>query len=108
MAPHLLARFSLSCRFLCIGQHAYSNHSDKNVAVIVVKQFDQTTPADVEMLYIKETVFGVRDGALLVDCTHPCLVALAALPPQHHAGRSIRTGRRIHGCDSTCLDSAAF
>ena len=76
--------------------------------MIVVKQFDQTTPADVEMLYIKETVFGVWDGALLVDCTHPCLVALAALPPQHHTGRRIRTGRRIHGCDSTCLDSAAF
>ena len=44
----------------------------------MVKLFDQTPPADVEMLYIKETVFGVRDGAPLMDRTHPCLVALAA------------------------------
>ena len=35
---------------------------------------DQTPPADVEMMYIKETVFGVRDG----DRSHPCLAALAA------------------------------
>ena len=28
---------------------------------------DQTPPADVEMMYIKETVFGVRDGAPLMD-----------------------------------------
>jgi hypothetical protein len=39
---------------------------------------DQTLLADMEMLYINETVFGVRDGAPLMDCTHPCLVALAA------------------------------
>jgi hypothetical protein len=31
-----------------------------------------------EMLYIKETVFGVLDGAPLMDCTNPCLVTLAA------------------------------
>jgi hypothetical protein len=43
-----------------------------------VKLFDQTLLADMEMLYFKETVFGVRDGAPLMDCTHPCLVALAA------------------------------
>jgi hypothetical protein len=43
-----------------------------------VKLFDQTLLADMGMLYIKETVFGVRDGAPLMDCTHPCLVALAA------------------------------
>jgi hypothetical protein len=48
------------------------------VAAITVKLFDQTLLADMEMLYIKETVFGVRDGAPLMDCTHPCLVALAA------------------------------
>jgi hypothetical protein len=59
------------------SQHAYSNHSDE-VAAIVVKRFDQTLPADVEMLCIKETVFGVRDGAPLMDRTHLCLVALAA------------------------------
>ena len=48
------------------------------VAAITVKLFDQTLLADMEMLYINETVFGVRDGAQLMDCTHPCLVALAA------------------------------
>ena len=48
------------------------------VAAITVKLFDQTLLADMEMLYINETVFGVRDGAPLMDCTHPCLVALAA------------------------------
>jgi hypothetical protein len=55
------------------------------VAAITVKLFDQTLLADMEMFYIKETVFGVRDGAPLMDCTHPCLVALAAAShwPQH-------------------------
>jgi hypothetical protein len=48
------------------------------VAVITVKLFNQTLLADMEMLYIKETMFGVRDGAPLMECTHPCLVALAA------------------------------
>jgi hypothetical protein len=66
------------------------------VAAITVKLFDQTLLADMEMLYIKETVFGVRDGAPLMDCTHPCLVALAAAShwPQHRTGRCIRTDRR--------------
>jgi hypothetical protein len=36
-----------------------------------------TLQADVEMLYIKETVFGVQDGGQLIDSMHPCLVALA-------------------------------
>jgi hypothetical protein len=48
------------------------------VAAITVKLFNQTLLADIEMLYIKETVFGVRDGEQLMDCMHPCLVALAA------------------------------
>jgi hypothetical protein len=48
------------------------------VAAVTVKLFDQTMLADTEMLYIKETVFGVLDGEPLIDCTHPCLVALAA------------------------------
>jgi len=30
------------------------------------------------VVYIKETVFGVRDGAPLMDRSHPCLAALAA------------------------------
>jgi hypothetical protein len=48
------------------------------ITVKTVKLFDQTLLADMEMLYINETVFGVLDGAPLMDCTHPCLVTLAA------------------------------
>jgi hypothetical protein len=70
-------RHPCNFKFLSSGQHTYRNHRDE-VAAITVTQFDQTMLADVEMLYIKETVFGVRDGAPLMDCTHPCLVALAA------------------------------
>jgi hypothetical protein len=70
-------RHSCNVKFLSSGQHAYRNCRDK-VAVITVKLFDQTLLADMEMLYIKETVFGVLDGVPLMDCTHPCLVALAA------------------------------
>jgi hypothetical protein len=92
---------SCSFRFLSSGQHAYSNHRDE-AAAITVKLFDQTLLADVEMLCIKETVFGVRDGAPLMDHTHPCLVALAAALhwPLHTQWQS-RTG-----CDSTCLQSS--
>jgi hypothetical protein len=54
------------------------NVTPDEVAAITVKLFDQTLLADMEMLYIKETVFCVRDAAPLMDCTHPCLVALAA------------------------------
>ena len=65
-------------RFLRSSQHAYRNHRER-VAAIVVTLFNDQTPADdVEMLYIKETVFGVKDGAPLMDRSHPCLAALAA------------------------------
>jgi hypothetical protein len=69
---------SCNFKFLSSGQHANRNHSDE-VAAITVKLFNQTLLADasVEMRYIKETLFGVREGAPLMDCTHPCLVALA-------------------------------
>jgi hypothetical protein len=99
VAPHfkLLTGLHLSCnfKFLSSGQHAYRDHSDE-VAAITVKLFDQTLLADVEMLYIKETVFGVLEEAPLMDCTHPCLVALAAALhwPSHT------------GCDSTSLQSS--
>ena len=80
ICPHLPARLRLSYRFLCSGQHTYSNNSDKlENAVIVV-----TLPAGVEMLSSlhQRSMFGdeigVRDGAPLMDRTHPCLVALAA------------------------------
>ena len=71
--------YNFRVKFLSSGQHTYSNHSNKVVAIIV-KLYYQTLLADVEMLYIKETVtvFGVLDGAPLMDCTQPCLVALAA------------------------------
>jgi hypothetical protein len=112
VAPHfkLLTGLRLSCtfKFLSSGQHAYRNHCDE-VAAITVKLFNQTLLADGEMLYIKETAFGVRVGAPLMDHTHPCLVALSYWPP-HCTGSSIRTGRRIilwhTGCYSTCLQSS--
>jgi hypothetical protein len=74
------------------------------VAAITVKLFDQTLLADMEMLHINETVFGVRDGAPLMDCTHPCLVALAAAShwPLHTQWPSHT------GCDSTCLQSSLW
>jgi hypothetical protein len=78
----LLKGLHLSCSFLSSGQHAYHHHHDK-VAAIMVKLFDQTLLADVEMIYIKYTVFGVLDEALLMDSTHQspstsCSIALAA------------------------------
>jgi hypothetical protein len=68
-------------KFLTSGQHTSRNCravAPDKVAAITVKLFDQTLLADMEMFYIKETVFCVRDGVPLMDCTHPCLVALAA------------------------------
>jgi hypothetical protein len=59
-------------RFLRSRQHAYRGHRD-SVAAIVASLFKQTPPGGVEMLYINETVFGVRDGAPLMDRRHPCL-----------------------------------
>ena len=53
-------------------------HGAHNKAAILVSLFEHTQQGDVEMLYIKETVFGVQDGAQLMDCTYPCLVSLAA------------------------------
>jgi hypothetical protein len=72
-------RHSCNFKFLSSGQHAYRNRRDEVTVITVnLNLFDQTLLADMEMLYIKETVFGVRDGEQLMDCTHPCLVALAA------------------------------
>jgi hypothetical protein len=67
-------RHSCNFKFLSRGQHAYRRDE---VVAITVKLFDQTLLADMEMLYTKKSVFGVREGAPLMDCTHPCLVALA-------------------------------
>jgi hypothetical protein len=64
--------------FLCSGQHAYFFHRD-SAAALVVSLYQQTPQDSVEMLYIKETVFGVRGGTQLMDSTHACLVALAAV-----------------------------
>jgi hypothetical protein len=94
----LLTGLRLSCSFksLSSGQHAYSNHRDE-VAAITVKLFDQTLLAGVEMLGNKETVFGVRDGAQLMNSTHPCLVALAAALhwPQHKQAIAYRMGQHL-------------
>ena len=67
-------------KFLSIGQHASRNcHGRAGRSCSDHCEAGRPTLlADMEMLYIKETVFGVRDGAPLMDCTHPCLVALAA------------------------------
>jgi hypothetical protein len=70
----------LDFKFLSSAQHAYRNHSDE-VAVITVRLFDHTLLADMEMLYINEIVFGVRDAGS----------AAYGL----HAPLSRRTGRRI-------------
>jgi hypothetical protein len=72
------AELEVVSRFLRSGQHAYRFNRD-SAAALVVSLFQQTPPDDVEMLYIKETVFGVRGGAPLMDSTHPCLVALATV-----------------------------
>jgi hypothetical protein len=64
-------------RFLRSGR-TYRFHSD-SAAALVASLFQQTPPDGVKMLYIKEIVFGVRGGAPLMDRTHPCLVALAAV-----------------------------
>ncbi len=52
--------------------------AQRKVAAIMVKPFDQTLLAAMEMLYIKETVVGVRDGA-----------------PPHRTGRCTHTDHHI-------------
>jgi hypothetical protein len=79
----LLTRLLLSCSFLSSSQHCDTKHNHSNkVAAIVVMLSNQTLQVDVEtwMLYIKETVFGMQDGAQLINHTYPsgCLIALAA------------------------------
>jgi hypothetical protein len=73
---------NFSARYLalipeCIAQMGNKWHGAHNKATIVVSLFEHTPQGDVEMLYIKETVFGVRNGAQLIDSDHPCLVELA-------------------------------
>ena len=67
-------------KFLSIGQHAFRKCSAGRSCSDHGEAVRPTLLADMEMLYIKETVFGVLDGAPLMDCTHPfqCLVAQAA------------------------------
>jgi hypothetical protein len=57
----------VSC-FLSCGHHTYSFHCN-STAVLVVSLFQQTLQDDVEMLYIKETIFGVW-GELFLWITH--------------------------------------
>jgi hypothetical protein len=79
-AIHATSSFSSAA-----STHTVITATNTEVSAITVQLFDQTLLADVEMLCIKETVSGVGDGALLIDCMHPCLVALAAAShwPQH-------------------------
>jgi hypothetical protein len=79
------------------GQHAYRFHRD-SAAALVVSLFQQTPPDDVEMLYIKETVFLVRGGAPLMDRTHPCLVALAAVYTARGACLCVATCKIVLTC----------
>ena len=65
-------------KFLSSDQHASHNCRARRSCSDHCEAVRPTLLADMEMLYIKETVFGVRDGAPLMECTHPCLVALAA------------------------------
>jgi hypothetical protein len=69
-------------RFLSSGQHTY-RFDCYSAAVLVVSLFQQTLPDDVEMLYIKETIFGVWGGSSASGS---------------HAPLSCRTGCRIHRC----------
>ena len=81
----------------------FSQSLRESVAAIVVTLFnDQTPPADVEMLYIKETVFGVRDGAPLMDHTTPVSLHW----PSTSTGRRIRTGRSIQDATATVCSLA--
>jgi len=62
-------------RILRSGQHAYRKHRDFT-AHVVLELFQQTAPGDIEMLHVKEAVFGVKNGAPLLDEGHPALIEL--------------------------------
>ena len=62
-------------RILRSGQHAYRQHRDLT-AKDVLELFMQTAPADIEMLHVKEAVFGVLDGAPILAEGHPALIEL--------------------------------
>jgi hypothetical protein len=48
-------------RVLCTGSHAARQHRCR-VADLVRQLFEHTPPDDSEMMYVKETVFGAKDG----------------------------------------------
>ena len=62
-------------RILRSGQHAYRKHRDFT-ARHVLDLFKQTAPSDIEMLHVKEAVFGVLDGARILAEDHPALSEL--------------------------------
>ena len=62
-------------RILRTGQHAARKHR-LNLAALVRALFEQTPPSEADMLYIKETVFGVKEGAPIMASNHPAIVEL--------------------------------
>ena len=60
-------------RLLRSGQHATRQHREK-IASIVQSLFHETTDADLN--YVKETVFGVQNGAPIMAGDHPAILAL--------------------------------
>jgi hypothetical protein len=87
----------------CRATRTYSNHRDKVAAIVV----NQTQLADVEMLYINKTVFGVLDEVQLMDSMSPCLVALAATSHWQQHKHLLLMQHCLLYCNSTCLDSEA-
>ena len=80
----------------CTGAAA-STHTVITVAAIVLKLFDQTPQADVEVVQVhqRNRVWRVvRDGAPLMDSTHPYLVALAAA----YTGRCLQLCINLQKC----------
>jgi len=76
-------------RILRSGQHAARKHR-LGLAAIVRALFEQTPPSEADMLYIKETVFGVKEGAPIMASNHPAIVELFSVysgvllhPPPH-------------------------
>ena len=61
---------NIATRFLRTGQHAARGHRQQ-VAALVARLFAQTE--DLEMEYIKESVFGVVSGAPIMRDDHPAL-----------------------------------
>ena len=58
------------------GQHEYRQHNHKT-AEAVLDLFKHTPPADLEINYVEETVFGISDGAPILVKGHPVVDELS-------------------------------